>query len=34
MDTIEQQQEHKWLQQMAGHWTYESEALMGPASLQ
>ena len=30
MDTIEQQQEHKWLQQMAGNWTYESEILMGP----
>ena len=30
MDDIEQQQEHKWLQQMAGNWTYESEVLMGP----
>jgi hypothetical protein len=30
MDTIAQQQEHKWLQQMAGTWTYESEVLMGP----
>lgn len=30
MDNIEQQQEHKWLQQIAGDWTYESEALMGP----
>jgi hypothetical protein len=30
MDVIEQQQEHRWLQQMAGNWTYESEVVMGP----
>jgi hypothetical protein len=30
MDVIEPQQEHKWLQQMAGNWTYESEVRMGP----
>lgn len=30
MDKIEQQQEHKWLQQMAGNRTYESEVLMAP----
>ncbi len=30
MRIVEQQEEHKWLQQMAGDWTYESEALMGP----
>jgi hypothetical protein len=30
MHIVEQQQEHKWLQQMVGNWTYESETLMGP----
>ena len=30
MDKIEQQQEHKWLQQMAGNWAYKCEVLMGP----
>lgn len=30
MDITKQQQEHKWLQQMTGNWTYESEVLPGP----
>lgn len=30
MVIIEQQQEHQWLQQMAGTGTYESEVLMSP----
>lgn len=30
MHIVDQEQEHKWLQQMAGNWTYESETLMGP----
>lgn len=29
MDIVPQQHEHQWLQQMAGDWTYESEAQMG-----
>lgn len=30
MDAVQRQEEHKWLQQIAGEWTYESEAVMGP----
>jgi hypothetical protein len=30
MEQIPQQQEHQWLQQMVGNWTYESKVLMGP----
>jgi Protein of unknown function (DUF1579) len=26
----EPQQEHQWLQQLVGEWTYESECIMGP----
>jgi hypothetical protein len=27
---VEPQTEHKWLDQLVGEWTYESEAIMGP----
>ncbi len=30
MEDAKQLQEHQWLQQIAGDWTYESECLMGP----
>jgi hypothetical protein len=26
----EPQQEHQWLQQLVGEWTYEAEAMMEP----
>lgn len=28
--TAEAQKEHRWLQRMAGEWTYEGEAVMAP----
>lgn len=30
MQNAEPQKEHKWLQQLVGEWTYESECVMGP----
>jgi hypothetical protein len=30
MEIMAKQQEHQWLQQMVGNWTYESEYLIGP----
>jgi hypothetical protein len=28
---IEPQQEHQWLQQLVGEWTYEAKAMMAPS---
>src|ERR1700733_7398707 len=30
MHQVEPQDEHRWLQQLVGEWTYESECVMGP----
>jgi hypothetical protein len=30
MQKVEPQSEHRWLQQLLGDWTYETEAIMGP----
>src|SRR4051794_23310081 len=28
--TVEPQAEHRWLEQLVGDWTYESDCMMGP----
>lgn len=30
MEKVEPQEEHRWLQKLAGNWTYQSETVMGP----